>query len=86
MAYGLLGAGQAYRQQALQGMQNLANQEQARNSFNKQVKQQERAGTIQMATTGGLAGAMYGAKLGGLTGPQGALAGALAGLVLGELF
>lgn len=74
MGYSLLDAAQSTRQQALQGMADVSNQEAQRESDNKQLKAAKKATTMGAIGTGAAVGMMAG-------GPLGAAAGAGVGLI-----
>lgn len=81
MSYGLVGTGIEYRQQAMQGLQQAAQEETNRQIENKQIQAQHHAANQQLGALGGAVGAL---ALG--FGPVGALIGALGGGVMGGLF
>ena len=82
MGYSLLDAAQSTRQQALQGMADVSNQEAQRESDNKQLKAAKKATTMGAVGTGAAVGGMIaGAEAGGVTGPWGAAIGAGVGLI-----
>ena len=74
MGYSLLDAAQSTRQQALQGMADVSNQEAQREADNKQLKAAKKATTMGAIGTGAGIGFMVG-------GPVGAGIGAGIGLV-----
>ena len=74
MGYSLLDAAQSTRQQALQGMADVSNQEAQREADNKQLKAAKKATTMGAVGTGASVGFMVG-------GPWGAAAGAGVGLI-----
>lgn len=74
MGYSVLDVAQTTRKQALQGMEDVANQEQQREAANKQLKQAQKAQTMSNIGTGAGAGFMVG-------GPAGAAVGAGIGLI-----
>ena len=74
MGYSLLDAAQSTRQQALQGMADVSNQEAQREADNKQLKAAKEATTMGAVGTGAAVGMMAG-------GPWGAAIGAGVGLV-----
>lgn len=73
---GLLGLGQAYKQQNRELWSNLADREERRNRVNDEIKQQKQASTLSLAGTG----AMMGGQIGG---PWGAVIGGAVGLLGG---
>lgn len=81
MGYSLLDAAQSTRQQALQGMADVSNQEAQRESDNKQLKAAKKATTMGAVGTGAAVGMMAGAQAGSVGGPWGAAIGAGAGLI-----
>ena len=81
MGYSLLDAAQSTRQQALQGMADVSNQEAQRESDNKQLKAAKKATTMGAVGTGAAVGMMAGAQAGSVGGPWGAAIGAGVGLV-----
>ncbi len=58
MGYSLLDAAQSTRQQALQGMADVSNQEAQRESDNKQLKAAKKATTMGAVGTGAAIGTM----------------------------
>ena len=58
MGYSLLDAAQSTRQQALQGMADVSNQEAQRESDNKQLKAAKKATTMGAVGTGAAVGTM----------------------------
>ena len=81
MGYSLLDAAQSTRQQALQGMADVSNQEAQRESENKQLKAAKKQQTMTNIGTGAAVGMMAGAQAGSVGGPLGAAIGAGVGLV-----
>ena len=81
MGYSLLDAAQSTRQQALQGMADVSNQEAQREADNKQLKAAKKATTMGAVGTGAAVGMMAGAQAGSVGGPWGAAIGAGIGLV-----
>lgn len=82
MGYSLLDIGQSTRQQALKGMQDVANQEEQREVANKQLKSAQKAQTMSNIGTGAGVGAMVGTQAGMAGGgPIGAAVGAGIGLI-----
>ena len=81
MGYSLLDAAQSTRQQALQGMADVSNQEAQRESDNKQLKAAKKATTMGAVGTGAAVGMMAGAQAGSVGGPWGAAIGAGVGLI-----
>lgn len=78
MAYGLLNAGQATKNQAMTGLKQNAEEEQKRNMMNEQMKQGERTQSASMAGTGAAIGTY-------IMPGWGTAIGAAAGYVFGEL-
>lgn len=74
MGYSLLDAAQSTRQQSLQGMADVSNQEAQREGENAQLKAAKKATTMGAVGTGAAVGGMVG-------GPWGAAIGAGVGLV-----
>ena len=82
MGYSVLDVAQTTRQQALKGMQDVANQEEQREAANKQLKSAQKAQTMSNIGTGAGVGAMVGMQAGGsVGGPMGAAIGAGIGLI-----
>ena len=81
MGYSILDVASTTRQQALQGMEDVANQEQQREAANQQLKQAQKAQTMSNIGVGAGVGAMAGMKAGSVGGPMGAAIGAGIGLV-----
>ena len=81
MGYSLLDAAQSTRQQALQGMADVSNQEAQRESDNKQLKAAKKATTMGAVGTGAAVGMMAGAQAGSVGGPWGAAIGAGIGYI-----
>jgi uncharacterized membrane protein len=86
---GLIGSGQAYKRQALGGLETASHLEQQRNMENKQRRahaheaHQQQVGALTIG--GAMAGAELGAQTGVIAGPWGAAIGAVAGFIAGEL-
>jgi len=74
MGYSILDIAGATRRQAMQGMADVADQEQKREAANKNLKEAQRATTMGAIGTGAAVGGMVG-------GPWGAAAGAAIGLI-----
>ncbi len=68
MGYSLLDAAQSTRQQALQGMADVSNQEAQRESDNKQLKAAKKATTMGAIGTGASVGFMVGGMPGAAIG------------------
>lgn len=64
MGYSLLDAAQSTRQQALQGMADVSNQEAQRESENKQLKAAKKATTMGAVGTGAAIGTMIAPGIG----------------------
>lgn len=80
-----MGLGQ--KQEAMQVLRSVADQETERNAQNKQLAAQEKAGKQQLgATVGALGGFYVGAQMGSVGGPLGALIGGAVGAVAAGLF
>jgi len=79
MAAGLIGTGRAYKQQAVQGLNQTAQLEERRNQQNEQIKSQEKQNRISAIGTGAGMGMAIG-------GPVGAGVGAAVGLLASEIF
>lgn len=86
MSYGLLGLRRQMEGEALQGLGQLANQQQQASHLEDQMEQAERAQTMQTVGMGAGVGAMAGAKMGSVGGPVGALIGAGVGFLASSLF
>ena len=80
MGYSILDVASTTRQQALQGMEDVANQEQQREAANKQLESAQTAQTMTNIGTGAGLGYMVGAGA-SVGGPWGAAIGAGIGLV-----
>lgn len=86
-AAGLAGAGLEQKNEAMQTLGALAEQETSRNIANDQMEAQRKAGNQQLAgTVGAMGGMMLGASYGAAGGPIGALIGGVVGAVAGSLF
>jgi outer membrane lipoprotein SlyB len=91
MAYGvgasLASLGTAAKNDAMNSLGQVANQESQREATNKQIDAQKKAGNQQLATTvGALGGFALGAQAGSVGGPMGALIGGAVGAIAGGLF
>lgn len=64
MGYSLLDVAQSTRQQALQGMADVSNQEAQREADNKQLKAAKKATTMGAVGTGASVGFMVGGPVG----------------------
>lgn len=83
----LASLGAAYKQDATRAIADAASQEEERNRQNKMLKQQEKAGKVQLGSTlGALGGAALGAQYGSVGGPLGSLIGGAAGAIASGLF
>lgn len=92
MAYGLVSAGRGVKDQAIRGMEKVAQQERDRDMRNDQIEMAEDQQKSSATATGAGIGASmaYGAEAGAFAGPMGmvygAALGALAGWASTELF
>lgn len=86
MSYGLLGIRRQMEGEAMTGLQNLAGQQQQQKAHNEQMKQADRAQTMQSVGTGAGMGMMAGMQAGSVGGPMGAAIGAGVGLLASSLF
>ncbi|WP_425636114.1 hypothetical protein [Vibrio owensii] len=72
MAWSLIQAGQQSKQNAINSMRTLANEEQKRNATNDALSDQKKAGVVSGIGTGAMMGASvagpYGAVVGGVIG------------------
>ena len=68
MGYSILDVASTTRQQALQGMEDVANQEQQREAANKQLEQAQKAQTMSTIGAGAGIGFMVGGPVGGAIG------------------
>jgi hypothetical protein len=75
----LLGLGSAQKRTAMQMLGSAAEQEAKRNMANKQLEQEQKAGTMSAAVSGATTGGMA-------FGPWGALAGGLLGAIASKSF
>lgn len=83
MSYGLIQSGRNMKGEALQGLSDVARNNEQREQTNKSLKDAKRQQEISTAATGATGGAMIGAKTGGAYGGiWGAALGALAGWAL----
>ena len=86
MGYSVLDVAQTTRKQALQGMEDAANQESQREAANKQLKEAKQAQTMSNIGTGAGVGYMIGAGAAAAGGAaSGAASGAAAGSVAGPM-
>lgn len=76
---GLAGLGVDEQRDATSMLGQVAQQEQQRNTYNRNARQQRKQGALGLAATGAATGAQVG-------GPWGALIGGVAGAVAGGLF
>jgi len=87
---GLMGTGKSYQYNAMQGMQRVADLQQAREMANKQMQAQHQQSQMAMTGSGMAAGAYMGAQIGSaypvLGTAIGAVVGAGVGYLLGEVF
>lgn len=84
---GIAQAGQAQAGQAMDMAGIAANQEQARNSQNQQIRSANKAGNMALGSTVGAIGGMAaGAEMGSAGGPWGAAIGAIAGGLMASSF
>jgi len=83
----LASMGQEQKQQAVQLLKSSADEESRRNTENKMLAAQEKAGKQQLGSTlGALGGAYLGAQYGASFGPYGALIGGAVGYIASGLF
>jgi len=68
-AAGLTGFGLDQKNDAMEALRTVADQETERNTANKQIQQQTKAGNVQLGVTlGAAAGMMVGGPIGGMIG------------------
>ena len=83
----LMSLGASQKQEAIRGLASAADEESRRNLQNERLKQQEKAGKVQLGgTIGALGGAALGAQYGSIGGPLGSLIGGAVGAIAGGLF
>ncbi len=79
MSYGLIQYGRGMKGESLQGLSQVARNEEQREMTNKGLKQAKR----QQETTSAASGAVMGAQMGSAGGPWGMVAGAAIGALAG---
>lgn len=86
MSYGLLGLRKQMEGEAMQGLGDLAGQQQRQKQAEDAMDQAERGQKMQAIGMGAGIGAMAGAKIGAVGGPVGMAIGAGVGYIASELF
>lgn len=82
MSYGIIQSGRTIKNEALQGLSQVARNDQQREMTNKGLKDAKRQQEISSTLGGAMTGAMLGSKVGTIGGPMGMALGALAGWAL----